>query len=103
MNNRQSRVLESYIKILLILDHWKKEFEPEVLAVFDRLQNTIADIEKYRQEQNDAARQYSVSRARRQLEKMRAEQMLPLARLSRRVLPGDPRMGAAIPLPHKRA
>src|SRR5450756_838573 len=40
---------------------------------------------------------------KRQLEKMRTDHMMPLARLARRVFAGEPRIQAALRVPHKRA
>ena len=102
MNNRQVRAWQSYQSILGVLEHCPR-MGPEGQAVHERFKRTVAEIGRYRFEQDLASRSYHLTKARQQLDTMRSEQMLPLARLARRVFIGESAVEAAIRVPHKRA
>ena len=103
MNDRQTRVLRSYEQILPFLRDLKTSIAREAPATLHRLERTVADINAYYVKQSIARQKRHVMTARSHLEKMRCEQMLPLARLARRVFAGEPRIQAALRVPHKRA
>ena len=102
VNNRQLRARQSYHNILLALSRCPR-IGPEGQAVHERFKGTVAEIERYYLEQDLASRGHHVTEARRQLDRMRGEQMLPLARLARRVFIGESAVEAAMRVPHKRA
>ena len=103
MNDRQTRVLESYQRILGGRDRNATSLAPEVPVIVERLASTVADIVAYRSKQYLARTQRAVASARSKLEKMRKNQMLPLATLARRVFAGEAGIEAALRVPHKRA
>ena len=71
--------------------------------LMERLRGRIGEIDRGSEEQNLAFRDLAVSRLRHQLDRMRTEQMLPLARLGLRLFAGDAEMESALRVPHKRA
>ena len=103
MNDRQRRILDSHEKVLAYLRDQGTPIAREAPAILDRLERTVADIDRYRQKQYMARQACHVMSARNQLEEMRKVQMLPLARLARRVFAGEPGIEAALRVPHKRA
>ena len=103
MNDRQTRTLKSYRRILANLDGRAASIAPEAPVILERLTITVADITRYVLEQHIARTWHHVLGARHALEKMRTDHMLPLARLARRVFAGEPRIEAALRVPHKRA
>jgi hypothetical protein len=103
MNDRQIRALDSYRRILASLLPAATSLPSEALAVVERLKLTVHDITTNGYEQRFVRMQHSVTSARSKLERMRQEEMLPLARLARRVFAGEPDIQAALRVPHKRA
>ncbi len=103
MNDRQTRLLRSYRRILVYLRDQRTSIAREAPVILHRLERTVADINTYYVKQSIARQDRHVMSARSQLEKMRIEQMLPLARLARRAFAGEPGIQAALRVPHKRA
>jgi len=103
MNDRQTRTLESYRRVLATIRDRGALIAPEAPVILERLSITVADIRRYGVEQHIARTWHHVTGARRALEKMRTDHMMPLARLARRVFAGEPRIQAALRVPHKRA
>jgi hypothetical protein len=103
VNDRQTRTLKSYRKVLAHIRDRGAQIAPEAPVIVERLRITVADITRYRAEQHIAQTSCHVKSARYALEKMRTDQMLPLARLARRLFAGEPRIEAALRVPHKRA
>ena len=103
MNERQFRTLGSYRSIISMLRDRGTPIALEAPAILERLENTVADIQTYATAQIIAGASCHVTNARRELERMRQKQMLPLARLARRVFAGESPIEAALRVPHKRA
>lgn len=103
MNNRQKRVLDSYRSALMVLGNAKEAHPDELVVLMERLRRCIADIDMCGTQQHLAHSALAVSRLRYQLDRMRTEQVLPLARLGLRLFAGDAGMELALRVPHKRA
>jgi hypothetical protein len=103
MNDRQTRTLKSYRRVLATIHDRGALIAPEAPVILERLTITVADITRCTLEQHIARTWHHVTGARRALEKMRTDHMMPLARLARRVFAGEPRIQAALRVPHKRA
>lgn len=103
MNNRQARTLDMYELIVQNLGADGTKLAAEAAPILERLRQTIAEIRRYAREQEDFVRGHSLTIARRSLDQMRNDQMLPLARLARRVFIGESRIQEALRVPHKRA
>ena len=103
MNERQYRTLGSYRSVISMLRDRGTPIALESTAILERLENTVADIQTYATAQMIAGASCHVTNARRELERMRQKQMLPLARLARRLFTDEPRIEAALRVPRKRA
>lgn len=103
MNDRLLRTFVSYQRIVLNLGRSAPSLAPEARVVFERLKATVDEITFYYNQQYSVQNRHYVLPARRQLDKMRNDQMLPLARLARRVFAGESAILAALRVPHKRA
>ena len=103
MNDRQIRTFEALQAVVATFRGDGHTIAPEAPTILERLDATIADIRKYATDQGQATSRTPLTTARRQLDTMRQTQMLPLARLTRRIFQGESRIQAAMRVPHKRA
>ena len=102
MNNRQQRVFESYERALAVLAESRDRHPKELLPLIARLGGLVDEIKKCSVTQHLARTDPAVSRLRNRLDRMRTEQMLPLARFGLRLFAGDAGMTTALKVPHKR-
>jgi hypothetical protein len=103
MNERQQRTLAAYRRIVSVLSRFVSRLAPEALVILERLRATIDEIDRQEAKQTLARTNRPLAPARRLVEAMRKEKMLPLARLARRLFAGEPAIAAALRVPHKRA
>lgn len=103
MNNRQERIFESYDSVLGVLDDSGDRHPKELLTLIARMRGLVAEIRTCRVTQDLAQKNRAVSRLRARLDRMRTEQMLPMARFGLRIFAGDAGMTSALKVPHKRA
>jgi hypothetical protein len=102
MNSRQVSALASYDRILTSLSQ-QPRIAPEMRVVFGRFQNTVAEIKRHGADQWGARKSFHVTKARHELDDMRSAQMLPLARVARRLFAGQTSIQDALRVPPKRA
>ncbi|MDB4913573.1 MAG: hypothetical protein JWM95_1217 [Gemmatimonadetes bacterium] len=103
MNDRQIRTLATYERIASTLADTKTPLPPEAVVVLERLTATLVAIRLTGDDQYVARHERSVTRARWELECMRKDEMLPLARLTLRLFAGETAITSALKVPHKRA
>ena len=103
MNNRQIRVRDTYNGAVDVLKDSNETLPKELLALMERLRGYVADIDNCVKEQTIAHVDAAVSHLRRRLNRLRSEQMLPLARFGLRLFAGDAGMLSALKVPHKQA
>jgi hypothetical protein len=103
MNDRQQRILESHCRAIELLRDCVSALGVEAPRIVERIEQTIAEIKTLESQQYVGRTKGQMTVLRRQLEKVRNDQMLPLARLARRVFVGETALEAALRVPHKRA
>ena len=103
MNDRQIRTLRSFDTILA---YWRERaalLGPEAPAIMKHLDAAYAELFQLRTLQRLNQPGIQARSLRSQVEKMRTDHMLPLARLGKRVFAGETAITSALQVPHKRA
>jgi hypothetical protein len=102
VNQRQERSLAAYRGALGFVGKRPIAFAPELSHLCERLDATVEAIEDAAGKQQLRGGKL-IGEARRRLDQIREQHMLPLVRLTRRLFSGETRIQAALKVPHKRA